>query len=590
MKMAKRIETAKGGALLIGWTQRWREVRVPLTVCGLALLVYTRSLFCGFVRDDIPQIVNNPQVQSWDYLPRLLGSHLWSQAGPDVNILFYRPIFSVWMLLMHTLGGLAPWFWHLSNILLHVIATYLVFRLCQRLTGSEVGAAAAAAIFAVHPIHVDAVTWVSASCEVLFTIFALAAMLALLSTDENREPRIWVSALWFGIGLFAKETGLMMMAILPVLAWVQLKGRAEGGKRLWQAIFPYGAVSASYLLVRWAAMNRVGVENGEHSWAEVIFSAPSILLFYVKKLFLPWHLSGGYVNPLTASPTGSFWLQLTGILISLAAISWFAYRYQALAGLPAALIVIPLLPALAVTRIYPQGDITHDRYLYVPSIGLSLLVAMLAKRTWSLQMPAKVAAVAVLTAVMLVFSAETVAQQRYYQDDVAFYSRVIEISPTDGIARGMLGNVYLAEGSNDLALEQLWKASQISPDNQKVTLFLARGLLATGKYHEAESVLNRLLQAPSLNPHRRKAALLSLANVEIALGNLDYAQQLLVQVSQGDDRFPELHWAYGMLYQKQGLLPQALAEYQKEVEITGDELAQRRSTTLARMIYSQSGK
>ena len=590
MKKAKRIATAKGDAPGRSWPQRLREVRVPLLVCGLALLVYTRSLFCGFVRDDLPQIVHNPQVQSWDYLPRLLGSHLWSQVGPDETILFYRPIFSVWMLVMHTFGGVAPWFWHLSNMLLHAVATYLVFRLCQRLTGSDVGAAAAAAIFAVHPIHVDAVTWVSASCEVLFTIFALAAMLALLDTDPDAEPRIWVSALWFGAGLFAKETGLVMLAILPVLCWIQLKGRAEGGKRLWQAIYPYGAVSAIYLLVRWAVMNRVGVENGEHTWAEVIFSAPSILLFYLKKLFLPWHLSGCYVNPLTASPTGLFWLQLTGILISLAAIVWLAFRYNSLIGLAGALILIPVLPALAVTRIYPQGDITHDRYLYVPSIGLSLLVAMLVKRTWSLEKPAKAAAVAVVTAVLVAFSAETIAQQRYYQDDVTFYSRVLEISPSDGMARGMLGNVYLDEGRNDIALEQFWKANQTSRDNQKVALFLARGLFATGKYHEAESVLNELLQVPNLNPHRRKAALLSLANVEITLENLDYAQQLLEQVSHGDDRFPELHWAYGVLYQKQGLLPQALAEYQKEVEITGDELAQRRSATLARMIYSQSSK
>jgi len=590
MKKAKRIEAAKADRPRPSWPERLREARVPLAVCGLALLVYTRSLFCGFVRDDIPQIVHNPQVQSWDYLPRLLGSHLWSQVGPDETILFYRPIFSVWMLLMHTLGGLAPWFWHLSNILLHAVATYLVFRLCQRLTGSDMGAAAAAAIFAVHPIHVDAVTWVSASCEVLFTIFALAAMLALLDTDKNREPRIWVSALWFGAGLFAKETGLVMLAILPGLCWIQLKGRADGGKRLWQAIYRYGAVSASYLLVRWAVMNRVGVENGEHSWAEVIFSAPSILLFYLKKLFLPWHLSGCYVNPLTASPSGLFWLQSIGILISLAAIAWFAFQYQSLAGLAAALIVIPVLPALAVTRIYPQGDITHDRYLYVPSIGLSLLVAMLVKRTWSFDKPAKVAAVAVVTAVLVAFSAETIVQQRYYQDDIAFYSRVIEISPSDGIARGMLGNVYLDEGRDDIALEQFWKANQISRDNQKVALFLARGLFATGKYHEAETVLNELLQTPNLTSRRRKTTLLSLANVEIALGNLDYAQQLLGQVSHGDDRFPELHWAYGVLYQKQGLLPQALAEYQKEVEITGDELAQRRSATLARMIYSQSGK
>jgi len=590
MKKAKRIGTAKGEPGR-SWLQRLRKVRLPLVVCGMALLVYTRSLFCGFVRDDIPQIVQNRQVQSWEYLPQLLGSHLWSQvARQDINIIFYRPIFSVWMLLVHTFGGLAPWFWHLSNILLHVVATYLVFRLCQRLTGSDFGAAAAAAIFAVHPIHVDAVTWVSASCEVLFAIFALAAMLALVDIDENAQPRVWVSAIWFGAGLFAKETGIAMLPVVAVFAWVQLKGRREGGRRFWEAAYPYGVVTAGYLLMRWAVMHRVGVETGEHSWAEVIFSGPSILLFYLKKLFVPWNLSGCYMNPLMASPTAAFWVQLVGVLIGLAAIAWFAIRYRSLLGLAAALIVIPVLPAVAVIRVYPQGDMSHDRYLYLSSVGLSLLVALLLKRVWSFEKPAKVAVIAMVIAVLGVFSTVAVSQQRYYQDDRAFYARVLEVSPANAIIRGMLGNIYLDEGRTDLALVEFQKANESAPENQKVTLFLARGLFVAGKYHEAETVLNGLLETPHLDPHRRKTTLLSLANVEITLENLDYAQQLLEQVSQGDDRFPELHWAYGMLYQKQGLLPQALAEYQKEVEITGDELAQRRSATLARMIYSQSSK
>jgi len=573
------------------WSDRLREARVPLAVCGLAFLVYLRSLFCGFVRDDLPQIVYNPQVQSWDYLPRLLGSHLWSQQGRDDAMLFYRPIFSVWMLLMHTLGGLAPGFWHLSNILLHVVATYLVFRFCQRLTGSDIGAAAAAAIFAVHPIHVDAVTWISASCEVLFAIFALAAMLALLENDKDAHPRVWASALWFGAGLFTKETGIVMLAILPAMAWVRFKGRAQAGKkRFWRAAYPYGAMTAAYLLIRWAVMHRVGVETGEHSWAEAIFSAPSIFLFYLKKLFLPWNLSGCYMNPLVSSPTTVFWLQLTAVLISLAAIAWFAIRYRSLLGLVAVLIVIPVLPALAVIRIYPEGDMTHDRYLYVPSVGVSLLVSMLLKQIWSLEKPAKVAAITVAIAVLMAFSAETIGQQRNYQDDVAFYSRVIELAPSDGFALGMLGNVYLDEKRPDLALEQLQKANRVAPDNQKVTLFLARGLFVAGKYHEAETVLNALLQTPGLKPRRRETTLLSLANVEIGLGNLDYAQQLLQQVEQSDDRFPELHWAWGVLYQKQGLFPHALAEYEKEFEITGDELARLRSATMARLIYAQSAK
>jgi len=273
----KKAMLARPAASSPSWPERLRQARLPLVLCALALLVYSRSLWCDFVRDDKPQIVDNKQIQSWDYLPQILGSHLWSHSGPEVNVLFYRPVFSVWMLLMHTIGGLTPWFWHLSNILIHVAATYLVFRLCQRLTGSDLGAAAAAAVFAVPPIHVDAVTWVSASCEVLFGISALAAMLALLNRDKDGAPRVWASALWFGAGLFAKETGIAMLAILPMFAWVQLKDetadqpndRSTKTARLVRATLPYAVVTAACLLIRFAVMRRVGVETGEHSWAEV---------------------------------------------------------------------------------------------------------------------------------------------------------------------------------------------------------------------------------------------------------------------------------------------------------------------------------
>jgi len=241
-----------------------------------------------------------------------------------------------------------------------------------------------------------------------------------------------------------------------------------------------------------------------------------------------------------------------------------------------------------VLRIYPQGDMTHDRYLYMSSVGLSLLVAMLVRQIWSLRRPAKAALAILVIVVLIAFSMETFAQQRFYQDEHAFYSRIIEIAPSDAIARSMLGNVYLDEKRLDLALEQFQKAGQIAPDDQKVSLFLARGLFQAEKYHEAETVLTNLLQNPELDPKRRKAALLSLANVEISLGNLDNGQQFLEQVEQKDPRFPELHWALGVLYQKRGLLPEAQAEYEKEFQITGDERAQEQSETIARLIYSQS--
>jgi tetratricopeptide (TPR) repeat protein len=346
-------------------------------------------------------------------------------------------------------------------------------------------------------------------------------------------------------------------------------------------------MSALYVLVRLAVMHGAGVENGEHTWAEVIFSAPSIFLFYMKKLFFPWNLAGSYVNPLTSAPTAGFWLPLLAVGLLLGATSWFAIRFRSLVGLAAALIVIPIVPALAVIRIYPQGDMTHDRYLYVSTIGVALLAAIVVKRMWSLDKPAKIAVSAIALALVVASSIETISLQRYYHDDIAFCHRVLEISPSDAYAHGMFGNIYLDEHRVDLALEEFQEANRIEPGSGKIALFLARGLFAAGRYHESEDVLKRLLQT-NLSARRRNSTLLSLANVEIALGKLDYAQQLLEQVEQSDGNFPELHWALGVLYQKQGRLQQALEAYEKEAEITGDALSQQRSAQVARLIYAQS--
>lgn len=605
MPKGKKSKTDQQAAARQTPLQWLRAERLPLAVCGVAFLIYSRSLFCGFEGDDFPQIVNNPQVQSWAYLPKLLGSNLWSQLS-DRPGQFYRPIFSVWMLLLHTCGGLAPWFWHLSSILLHVAATWLVFRICQRLTGNDAGAAAAAAIFAVHPIHVDAVSWVSASCELLFAISALAAMLTLLDpplleTDKDKKngraeeghnslpySPVWLSAVWFGAGLLAKETGIAMLAILPVIAWMQLKGRVAGSQRLWRAVFPYAVVATGYLAVRWAVMRHVRSATAEHSWATVVFSAPSILLFYLKKLFFPWNLAGTYVNPLTASPTTLFWLQLFAVVVGAAVVAWLAIRYRSLFGLAAALIVIPVLPALAVIRIYQQGSMTNDRYLYLPSAGAALLVALIIQKVWSLARPARAMAIVVVSLVFVTFSVITISQQKYYQDDIAFNSRVIDVSPSDAFAMGLLGNAYLDQGRQDLALEQFQRAIQIAPDDQKVKSSLARGLFAAGKYSEAETVLKGLLESPQLTPAWRESMLLWLANVEMSLGNLTEAQQVLEQAEHSDDRFPQLHSMWGMLYQRQGLLPQALTEFEKEFEITGDEDARRRAASVQRLIQSSS--
>jgi len=312
--------------------QNLRRNAAGWAACAVAFAIYTPSLFSEFVRDDHWQIVENPQIQSWDYLPRLFSTNLWSQGGSEHAVHFYRPLFSTWMLVMDTIGGLSPAWWHFSSILLHAVTTFAVYKLCDRLLRNKVATLFAASLFAVHPIHVDAVSWVSASNEILFTLLALGAIIVLLAPDGSvplTPSRFAASAALYAAALLTKETAV---ALLPVLLLIVLLRSGQRGKVV-RAGYWYGFVTVGYFAIRWWALGRIGTEESKHSWREVLLSSPSVLAFYLKKLVIPLRLSGFYVNPITSSPTISVWLTAGGLLIAAALLTWVALRYSPLVGL-----------------------------------------------------------------------------------------------------------------------------------------------------------------------------------------------------------------------------------------------------------------
>ena len=337
-------------------------------------------------------------------------------------------------------------------------------------------------------------------------------------------------------------------------------------------------------MIRWLVMHGVGVEEGEHSWQEVLFSGPSIILFYLRKLIMPLGLSGSYVNPIHSSPTAAFWLPLAAILLVVLVMTWLALRVYPVFGISAALILLPLLPALAAVRLYPEGDMTHDRYLYLPSVGLCLLIGMLGRRMMESSGSVRLTAAFILASALVTLSVLTFKQQRFYDNDIAFLQREIDVDPANAFAYALLANVYMDRGRVDLGLKDFRIASDLAPDDPKISLFLARGLFGVQKYTEAEAILDRLRSRKDFDASRENAVCLSLANVEISLGKLDSAQQLLQQVEQSDVSFPELHWALGVLDQRRGQIPQAHAEFEREYQLTGDQEAERQAMILSKQM------
>jgi Flp pilus assembly protein TadD len=553
-------------------------------VCAIAFVTYIPSLFSQFIRDDHFQIVNNPQVQSWDYLPRLFSTHLWSHLGTEYAVHFYRPLFSAWMLVVNTIGGLSPTWWHFSSIFLHAVTTLAVYKLCDNLLQNRVAALFAALLFAVHPIHVDAVSWVSASNEILFTLLALGAIIVLLTPDESiplTPFRLAASAALYAAALLTKETAV---ALLPVpLLIVCLRDRQR--KKVVEASYWYISVTIAYFAIRWWALQRIGIEESRHSWQQVLLSSSSVVVFYLKKLLLPIRLSGFYVNPIISSPTISVWLAAGGLLLAAALLTWFALRYSPLVGVGASIIIFPLLPALLALRIYDQGDMTHDRYLYLPSVGVCLLFGLLVRWLWPGPKLVRLILVTASTALLFGFGYLTIQQQKFYKNDELFFQRAIDLDPTNVYVIDCLGAIYLENGEADRAMKEFRIAWELAPSDPRATYDLAHGLFETHQYVEAEPMLRLVSRSPELES-KRKAILLALADTKISLGNLSGADEVLQELNQLDPKFPALHRTLGIVFQREGRLTEAQLEYHREFQVSGDMQAEQQAIAMERLLSS----
>jgi protein O-mannosyl-transferase len=463
-----------------------------LLPCVAAFLAFLPILRFGFVGDDHAQIERNPQVQSWSCLPRLLTTDMWSQKGADHEGFFYRPLFSVWLLFFYSVAGASPWLWHLASILLHVTATFLVFKFIYKRLRHDVAASFAALVFAIHPIHIEAVSWVSAGNELFYTICILGSLILLLeskagSWDNNARGALilWVLALFF------KETAIVLLFVFILMCWMHLETPDDTGGRsrlkltvMWA--LPWIVTAGIYIGLRTVVLQRSGLETGKQPWAVTLFSAPGLLVFYLKKLVFPWHLSSFYYESLTSSPGTQTWVEIAVILALISLFLWAAHKKNHLLALSGAIIIFPLLPILGGLRIYEHGNIAHDRYLYLPAVGTCLLVGILVHQLsaysfrWKV-LTGTVGAVVVSSGIYLCLS-----QQHWYVGDTAYYARAVELHPENYLAWEFWAQFDFSHKSPKEGLEKATQAYRLAPENVSVGYYYARGLFENERFVQAE--------------------------------------------------------------------------------------------------------
>ncbi len=601
----------------------------------LAFLVHIAAVWFPFVDDDEPQIQLNPHLQSWHYLPRYFTADVWSHLGCGSN--YYRPVFLLWLRLNHCFFGLDPMGWHVAAILLHVLAAWLVYLLAARELNDKIAAGFAAAIFAVHPLTVECVAWISGSTETLEGVLFLGCLLCYLkgsrwsstaSRDrpaDGRRPetehrKLWQAAalLLFALALLAKETAvaLPLLVLLYEFRFQSFKvsnfqsgkiaesgetpaalkpetgnvkpetvpGRATGdggrGTFPWTSV-PYFLILAAYLAVRARVLHGMAPRIEHVSLALGVATWPGVLWFYVLKLVAPWPLSLHYnLDYVSRLGLGNFWLPLAALLATGAGL-WKWYRREPRVAKACAWCLIPLSPAVAASLRFGHGQLVHDRYLYLPLAGFSMLCALalrmvpspVAGRRHSANgQPSKsndltlpLTQAAALAVVVGIFGITTLTCIGNWSANLALYGQAVSVAPDNAIAQNALGQQLFHYGQLDDGMSHLQLAAAADPESYEVRISLGHAYGQLGNWEEA---VRQLRIATRVNPSA--CAYAHLGDAQRSAGQLTAAEDSYRYALTVPPCPSHLHWALADLLRQEGKLAAARTEYRAELAEPAD--------------------
>lgn len=474
----------------------------PLLVLAVTLLAYCAVSSFQFVYDDDGQIVHDSFVQQWRYVPAYFTTHVWEYLAPRMPGNYYRPIFMLWLLVNFKLFGLHPGAWHLALVALHLVVTWQVYRLALRIFENEIAALVSAALFGLHPIHVEAVAWISGATEPLVATLMLASLLTYIRFREEKRPWFYATSLtWFCLALFAKEQAVMIPALLFSYDVLLAEGDgttvAERIRRSLARLGPFALLIAGYLAARFHALHALQWTAAIVSVKTNLLTIPSLLVFYGRRLLLPIRLSAFYdISYVLTLKAALFPALLCLAVASLALAMLWRWRSRP-AAFALIAVLLPLLPLMKLS-VFFWGDFAHDRYLYFPSIGLALLVGLsfrwVYQRGIAWERKVAIGAVCLVTAL---YFAGTVGQSLYWADNLVLYVRGVRIAPNNLIARTDLGNELLGRGQIEDALAQYRNVLHRDPQ-----FWLARYDLGYAEYsmNDCEHAVRDLQFASYQNP------------------------------------------------------------------------------------------
>jgi protein O-mannosyl-transferase len=531
-------------------------------VAAVAIAYWPTHRF-GFVRfDDPTYVTENPHIVSgltWSGIQ-------WAfTSGYGAN---WHPLTWVSHMLDVQLFGFDGGAHHVTNIVIHALTTVLLLGVMFRMTGALWRSVVVAALFGLHPIHVESVAWVAERKDVLSAFFWVLTLWAY--TSYVRRPRAtayaWVVGM-FALGLMSKP----MVVTLPfVLLLVDLWPfrRIELNENWWTSArpliwekLPLFGLSVASSVITFLVQRQGGTvaSSAGLPLAGRLGNALIAYVGYIAKMFWPLHLAAYYPY---ARPLPTTLVMVSALLLIVASIAAIALARRHPYVLVGWLWYLgTLIPAIGIVQVGTQS--MADRYTYIPLIGISIILAWGVADALSRWPQSKLATASVATVALLVCTIATRLQVRYWESSTTLWKHALAVTTDNYAAHTYYGNALATAGDVPGAIAQYTEAIRIRPDYPEAHNNIGPALAGQGKLEEA---INHFKEAIRLRPNYADAY----SNLGVALATGGKFDEAITQYRQSIKLDPDnarTHMNLGISLQASGQTTEAARELELAVRM-----------------------
>lgn len=427
---------------------------------------------------------------------------------------YYRPLVFITYAIEYSFFGLEATAYHVTNLLLHILNTLLVFWLIFLFSNKTLLSLITALLFAVHPLHVESVAWITERKDVLSTFFFLQAIIYYLVYKEKKKVSYYyLSIFTFILALLSKP----MVVTLPlVLLLCDYLFHREFNRRNLLEKIPFFVLSIIFgmatLFIVQTPSSAEGQSTFSNSLINVLMACRGII-FYLYKMVAPFSLSALYPPPKVINILSPEYFLPPILLVFLIVAIFYSRKRTRVIAFGSLFFFVTILPVIQIMHV--GSAIVADRYMYIPSIGLFYIVglALYNMYMWknSFEKVRKVSVILFLSIVISILSVLTYQRSNVWQDSETLWLNVLENYPDVPIAHSNLGNIYADKGLLGAAVNKYREALRLNP-----RLFEARYNLGV-TYHEMGFIDNAIVEyrkALKLNPSKTEVR----NNLGIVLG------------------------------------------------------------------------